>query len=247
MARLLTNAELWSHVTAVGVIRDVSGGGSTTIATTALAVGDTAVTLAAASSFANDDLIRIGDESNEEVAVIESGGGTTSLVLSSGVAYAHAVGEAVVEQERTVLGDVADDGIDVEYQADRTQVNAATRRERLAFLIGNVNARMTFDVRNHSLENVAATLGVSEGNITGAGSAADPSVMDATPDDWDEQANQSFYFTGALKNGTTVEIQLWRTSVDPNKTVTYARGGSPSLPFAVDVGHVRYYSPVAPA
>lgn len=245
MARLLTNAEIFAAVDSVGVIRDTSGGVATTVAT-AVAAGDSLVPVAAAGALATDDICRIGNEANEEVVIIESLS-TNDITTVSELAYAHAVGEDFVQQERTPIGDVSDDGFDVEFQVDRNQVNAATRRERLCFLVGNMNARLSFSLEGHSQENLLAAVGAPESGIHGAGSAADPSVADMTPDVFDTQLNQSWYFTGSLKNGTTVEVQVWRTQVDPNKTINYTRGNPALIPVAVDLGHTRYYQPAPPA
>ena len=242
MARLLTNADIWSHVTAVGVLRDVSGGMTSTVAVAATAKGDTSIEVAAIGTLTTDDPFRVGDDNNEEVGFVESVSSNV-ITTKNELAFAHEIGEALVEQERTVLGQLTDDGVDVEHQADRNQINAATRRERLGFLIGNTNDRVTFALRNHSLENIMAAMGVPEGNIGGAGTAADSSTADLTHDDWDTVENQAFYFTGALKNGTTVEVHLWRTEMDPNSTISYVRGQAADIPFALDGGHVRYFSP----
>lgn len=246
MARLLTNAEIWDAITTVGVLRDDSVD-STTVAAAA-AVDQPDFEVAAAGTIAADDILRIGNEANQEVVIVEALASTTVTCVSN-LAYAHAIGEPVESQVRTVVGDISDDGLDVEFQADRNQVNAATRRERLAFLIGNVNARCSFSLEGHSQENLAAALGILEANQHGAGSAADPYVMDMTPDDWAETdlLFQSWYFLGSLKNGTTVEAQFWRTQIDPNSTRNYGRGNPTLIPVAVDVGHVRYYQPAPPA
>lgn len=242
MARLLTNADIWSHVTAVGRFTDLSGGASSNLAVADVAKGATSVEVAAIGAYAVDDPIRIGDDSNEEVGFIESIS-VNVITLKNELAFAHVIGEATAEQVRTVLGQLTDDGVDVEHQADRNQINAATRRERLGFLIGNTNDRITFALRNHSLENILAAMGIPEGNIGGAGTAADPSTADVTHDDWDTVENQAFYFTGALKNGATVEVHIWRTEMDPNATISYVRGQAADIPFAIDGGHVRYFQP----
>lgn len=245
MPRTNTNAELFAELDRVGVIRDVSSGVETTIATAAVDEGDTEIEVADGTGLAAGDLLRIGTGAVQEVAVIE-GVVDDTITLVSELAYDHAIGEDVVEQERTVLGDVTDDGVGTELQIGRSQINAATQKERYAFLDEYVNGRVTFGVLNHSIENLLASLGIDEANIHGAGSAADPYVADETPDDINAVENQSFYFTGSLKNGTVVEVQLWRTSVDANRAIQYVRGGDGNpIPFAVDYGHRRTISPAA--
>jgi len=215
---------------------------TSTVAVADTAKGATSIEVAAIGALATDDPFRVGDDNNEEVGFVESIASNV-ITTKNELAFAHVIGEAFVEQERTVLGQLTDDGVDVEHQADRNQINAATRRERLGFLIGNTNDRFTFALRNHSLENIMAAMGVPEGNIGGAGSAPDPSTADLTHDDWDTVENQSFYFTGAIKNGATFEIHIWRTEMDPNQTKSYVRGQATDIPFAIDGGHVRLFTP----
>ena len=246
MARRRTNAELWASISGVGVIRDKASGHLNTTLSAAITAGVTVIPVTAGTNSANGDIIRIGNEDNYEVGVIESGGGTTSLTLVSPTAYAHAAAEPVVEQEKVLLGDTTDQGIGVEIQAERNQVNAATKRAALAHLIGQVNARLSFGVLNHSLENLLTAVGASD-TLLGAGTAADPFIADWDFDDFDTVSFYSMYFTGALKSGEVVEIQAWRASFDPNKAIQYARGaadGAP-IPYAVDVKHVRYIMPAA--
>ena len=245
MARLNSSDELWTEVTEGGFIKDQpTTPASSTIATTALIVGDTAVEVAAASTFANDDLIRIGTGSSMEVGQIEAGGGTTSLTLYSGVVLAHAIGEPVFEQVKVDLGDISEDGVTRETSVDRNEFRVATQAGNYAVLISNAGARISWNLVNHSLENVLASLGIDETNITGAGSAADPFVGHVDPDAFNELLNHSLYFIGALKDGTQYEIRGFNCDFDANQTMTYARGNPALLPMAADVQRFVYITPL---
>lgn len=246
MARTNTNAELFKELDQVGVIRDVSSGASGSV-NTATVKGDTTIVLGSGegTNFAEDDYIRVGTGKTQEVAQIESIAADT-LTLVSALAYAHSAAESVVEQEKVQIGDLTDDGISTATEIGRSQVNSATSREFYAMLDEYFKGQTTFSVLNHSLENLLASLGIDEDNVHGSGTSADPSVADETPDDINGVENQSWYFTGTLNNGTAVEVQLWRCSVDGNRSIQYVRGGDGSpIPFTVDYGHRRTLQPAA--
>jgi hypothetical protein len=84
---------------------------------------------------------------------------------------------------------------------------------------------------------------MDEANMHGAGTAADPTVGDLNPDQFDELTNIAVYFAGSLKDGTTIEVQGWDADFDPNQSITYLRGQAVTIPFAADVKHIRYYDP----
>jgi hypothetical protein len=244
MARKNTNEELWLEVSAAGVYRDLTAGATGTIDTQAAAAqSDVVLGTGEGSSFSTGDIIRIGGGNVAEWAEVESIA-TDTLTLVSLLAFTHEVGEAVVEQESVDLGAVSEDGITRETTVERTEIRAATQASAYANLTTSVGQRLTWNLLNHSLENVMICLGLDEANIHGAGSAADPDVADLIADDMGGLANHALWFTGALNDGSDFEIQGWAAEFDPNQTLTYLRGQAVLLPIAADIQHIRYITPL---
>jgi hypothetical protein len=244
MARLNTNEELWTEVTEAGVFRDQPTTPASSTLSADEAAGSASIAIAAASTFADDDFIRIGSGNDLEVAQIKSGGGTTTLTLYSDTLIDHLTGATVYEQVKVNLGDVSEDGITRETSVDRNEFRVATQAGVYATLITSANARMSWNLVNHSYENVLASLGIPETNVTGAGSVADPYVAHVDPEAYNTASNESLYFQGALKDGTTYEIRGFSADYDANQTMTYARGNPALLPLAADVKRLAYITPV---
>jgi hypothetical protein len=243
MARTLRKAELWSHVTQVGVIREKTGThGATTVKTGAGGVADAvSIPVTAFTNFTDLDLLLVGNAELMECNA-EEGAGADPLLLKYPLYRAHAAGEPVVAAAKTVLGDISDEGVTAGVSGgDFNAVRSATKRLVQAYLIGHIEEVVEFKVENFNLENLAATAGESDvpgataGPITGAGTAADPYrlVVDGT-DIAVPAIVQAFYFTGALKGGGAVEIQAWGAEVDPTAmTAQYQRGQVAYIPFRI--------------
>jgi hypothetical protein len=242
MARTLRKAELWSHVTQVGVLRTVSGGGSTTVATAPVAGAVTVALADGVTSFTNGDPLLLGTAEQMEVNQIEAAPNNTEP-LKYPIFRAHAIGEPVVEAVKIVLGDIDDSGVTAGVSGgDFNAVKSATKRLVQAYLIGHLEEVIEFKVENYNLENLASAMGVSDvpnattGPITGAGVVADPYrlVLDGTNITSGPAIVQAFYFTGALKGGGLVEIQAWGAEVDPTAlTAQHQRGQPAYIPFRV--------------
>jgi hypothetical protein len=243
MPRLNTSDELWVAVSSAGFVTDETAGtpGSTT-SDAVYSAGDTVLSVVSETNFATGDLVRLATGSSMEIAIVESTA-AGSLTMESGIAFAHASGIVLVEQQRVDLGDISDDGVTRESSVERTEIRAATQAGTYATLVTNANARLGWNLLNHSLENVMFALGIDESNITGAGTAADPYISDINPDNFNELTNIAIYFAGSLRDGTTVEVQGWNCDFDPNATISYLRGQAVSIPFAADVQHIRYLMP----
>jgi len=244
MARLNSSDELWTEVTEGGFILDATAGtpGSTTTDTAATA-GDVLVSVVSETNFGVGDLFRVGTGSTMEVCEVETtAAGQINLV--SALVLDHVSGSAVVEQAKTDLGDISEDGVTRETSVDRNEFRVATQAGNYAVLISNAGARISWNLVNHSLENVLASLGIDESNITGAGTTIDPFVGHVDPDAFNELLNHSLYFIGALKDGTQYEIRGFNCDFDANQTMTYARGNPALLPMAADVQRFVYITPL---
>ena len=243
MARLNTNAELWGALSQFGIMTDSTAGVDTTLSSSA-AEGATSLTPASVAGASTlGDYIRVGSRGNYEVAQIESAS-TVAFTLKSKLAYDHSTGEAVHELDRTDLGDTSDDGVQVEVQADRTRIDSATQRHAYDWNINHTNYRCTVNLENLSPENFLTALGITDDNVHGAGTTADPYVSDWTPDDIDGMDPVHFWARGTRKNGDVVEVQFWNARIDPTKTMTFARGQDAPAALVFDCSHVRVLQPV---
>ena len=247
MARTNTNAELWAALSQFGYMDDSTGAGkiSTTLGTSE-AEGQTALTvvLVANSTIAAAKYVRVGASGNSEVAQVETAT-TVVITLKSQIAYGHASGEAVAELTRTNLGDTTDDGVQWEVVADRTRIDAATQRHAYGHHINHTEYRVTVSLENLSNENMAVMMGIPETANHGAGTTADPTIVDWTPDDIDTIDPLSFWARGTLKNGTLVEMQAWDCDIDPSKTFQIARGQDAPGQLVFNTRHIRWINPAS--
>lgn len=216
MTRLNKKAELWSYVSNVGVFRDNTGAGNTTLQAAANA-GATTISIVLNTGFAAGGWCRIGAgeamEVNQQVGAL-TGAGPYTMTLLYPLAFAHVVGEAVVGQTQTDLGHVSDKGVTVDIKGDHNVVKSAVRRLALGYLIGHAEIEMGFELVGYALENLATALGQLEADITGAGTAPNPNRLVANPDLYAEQNDLSFYFRGFRKDATPVYGFLWGVELD---------------------------------
>lgn len=244
MARLNTNEELWVAVSEVGVLRD-GGTGAGTLASAA-SNGDGSVTLdtGEGSAYAANDYIRIGSGNTTEVWQVESVA-TDTVTIRGSIVFEHAAGTVHNEQVKTNLGDISEDGVTRETTSDRQEFRVATQAGVYATLLVSSGLRLSWNLVNHSLENVLASLGVPESVLAGTGTAADPYTAPIDPDTFDTVTGESLYFAGSLEDGTTIEIRGCNAQYDANQTMTYARGNPALLPMLADVSLLIYLSPAA--
>ena len=233
--RLNTSAELWKHLDEAGVIVDTPSGASQLV-NAAAAKGDTSLTIDAAGAFADNDLIRIGTGDELEVNEIESGGGTTTLTLMTGLAYAQAVGQPVVEQEKRNVGHVAEGGVTMDATEETFEVAAATSAKVLVERTTGVTQRITWPGLNWSMRNAAIAVGLDEDNdILGAGTAADPYVLRWIADEMNSFINASMYFQGVREDDKIFEVRGWNVKFDLNRSATFARNAAAELPMGGNV------------
>lgn len=242
MARSNTNAELWSALSQFGYMDDSTGTFMSTTLSSSEAKGQSVLSVVITTNGSSHDYFRVGNSGNSEVAQIETAT-TVAITMKSLLAYGHASAEPVVELTRTDLGDISDDGVAWEIVADRTRVDAATKRHGYAHHINHTEYRVTVALENLSNENMAVMMGIPETAITGAGTVADPSVVDWTPDDIDTIDPVHFFARGTLKNGTTIELQAWDCDIDPSKTFTIARGQDAPGQVVFNARHIRWLNP----
>lgn len=245
MTRLNKKAELWSYLSNVGVFRDSTANGNTTLQAAASA-GATTLSLVGNTGWSAGQWLRIGGaipagsqaggetmEINQQSGAL-SGAGPYTQTLLYPVAIAHAVGEAVVAQSQTDFGHLTDAGVKVDVKGDHNVVKSAIRRLALGYLIGHVEIEAEWEVIGYNTENIASALGMKESDQTGAGTAGNPFRLYANPDLYDEENDLSFYFRGFRKDATPIYAFLWGCEVDFSAVLSqFQRGKEAGIVFRV--------------
>lgn len=243
MARKNTNEELWTVCSEFGVLRDATAGtpGDTTTDAAASA-GDTSISVVSETDFSVGDWIRIDGGNKMEVQkVLTTAAGTINL--EDQLAFDHVSGIAVKELERVILGDITDDGVTRDTEVETAEIRAATQAGTYATLTVNVSGQISAALLNHSPENLLASLGIAETELRGTGGTSDPWITDIDFNNIGTVINEALYLTGAMNDGTTVEIQGWGVEWEGTQSINYVRGGTVSLPVVANVKHFRYYMP----
>lgn len=239
MSRLNTKSEVIADVTEVGIMTDVSGGWSTTL-DGAVSEGATALTVADGSSVQDSDKFRLGDRPYIEAGIVESGGATANLTLQSVVSDDYDSGEAVVEVEDTPIGDLTEDGIEVQYDGGDTAIRSGTHKGVWQYIpSGDRAISVAYAMLNLSMENLAESVGMDPSTrIAGAGTTADPYIIDIREDRFAEQPLRIWYFLGARLDGAVVRVEAFAGKVfAPGGSVSYAQGQASELPFLIRVLH----------
>lgn len=235
MARINTNAEVWAGVTEFGAIRDVDAGASTTLSAAAAAgVKVLPVSDDLTGTLQAGDYVRVGRDNLLEVHVVDSLT-VTDITLETELVRDHDAAEPVVEQELVNWGAVADDGVNVDHSGTQTEINAVTQADAYVTLLQNVLATISCNLLNYSPENIAATLGIPESEITGTGAAGDPFQIFQSGDTIATVQNTSLYCRGFRRDNSTYEIIGFDATFDPNQAKNLLRGQQVNLPISADV------------
>lgn len=240
MPRARNATEVFARLSEAGYIKDVDGGYSTTLANGVTADGSTkTVEVDDASSVSVDDIVRLDTRGILEVHVVnavDTGVTPNTVTFDSVVAFDHDSGAALAEQEKVVLGEVTDDGINEDITADRTEINVATRSPVYTRLITAVDARLEFSVENVNVENYLISVGIDDADVTGSGtqSSMEQAIVDGDAV-IDGINNASMYFIGVMEDGDSVEVQGWNAEIDPNRSRTWNTGTGAPVPMAADV------------
>lgn len=244
MARLNTNAELWSHLSSFKVLWDSTTGLSTTVSTGGCSSGgSTCGTAATSTGLAAGDYVRIGPRGGTEIAWIEAKS-TAGFTAKNEYIESHSSGESVVEQVVTDLGDIADSGISVDVTADVTTINVATQRHAYAHHVAHTDYACTVQLENLSVENLLTCMGIPDSQIHGAGSTADPYVADWVSDRIDTITPLNFLGQGTRKDGTNIDVLFMDCDFNPAKTIALARGQDAPVEFTFYARLIRWMNPV---
>jgi hypothetical protein len=235
-------SKILNRVAAAYVVRDSTGTfGSTTVSPAALAKGATSINIASGTNFANGDVIRIGSGDEMELCRVTAGGGTTTLTVANPLAFAHAIGEAVVEQTVYDLGDTDEGGVTLEATGEVIDLTAATKRLVFQSLTGYVSLSGMVQLHGLSMHNLAVALGIPFASVTGAGTAADYYQLVTDGNDFLSEQNMSFIVVGTTMDGSVVRCELWGCDMDYSSiSFTLGRGKATPVPlkFVASAGGV---------
>lgn len=247
MTRLNTNAELWAYLSNFYVLWDSTSGLSTTVDSTGVdiaASGTTCPTAATAASLSSGvSYVRVGPRGGAVWSLVETST-TAGFVGVSQFGEALVHGDAVVEQIKTDLGDIADSGISVDVTGDVTTINVATQRHAYAHHVAHTDYACTVQLENLSIENLLTSMGIGDGNKHGGSTTSDPDVADWTPDNIDTINPLAFIAEGTRKDGTNMRVEFWDCDFNPSKTFPLARGQDAPVEFTFYARHIRWAHPV---
>lgn len=247
MARLNTNAELWSHLSNFYVLWDSTSGVSTTVDSTAADVAATASTCGTAATTTGlstgTSYVRVGPRGGAVWALVEAAS-TVGFTAMSQFGETLQDGDAVVEQVKTDLGDISDAGVSVDVTGDVTTINVATQRHAYAHHVAHTDFGCTVQLENLSVENLLTSMGMNDSLRHGGGTTADPYVADWLSDNIDTINPLAFIASGTLKDGTNVDVEFWDCDFNPAKTIALARGQDAPLEFTFFARVIRWKHPV---
>jgi hypothetical protein len=240
MARLNNKKELWSHLTQVQAVRDATGTFGSTSLTAAAAAGAVSLTVAAITNFAVGQTIRVGAGETAEFVRIHGStapvGTTITLDNATPLQFAHAIGDATVQQALTDPGHIDDGGLTISFRGNVDDVNSAVQRMLFAQQTGYLDIAIAFGLLGYNVENLALAHGMLESNILGAGTTAQPRVLRMDASKFGEQLDAGWVFTGARKDGKTVRITAMGCEMDlAGLSFQLARGSKLALPVKAKV------------
>lgn len=227
MPRLNTNVEVIKDITVAGYISDAGGGGNSTLSA-ATAIGATTAVVVSATGFLAGDLVRIGTGNQLEENIVDSIA-TNTLTLRSPLVYAHAIGEAAMERQKVVTGEVADSGVKISTTAAVNKLKTATTKGVYLTMYTDADYMVEWQVVNHSLENVATMHGMPEAAITGTGTTNSPRRLVTTMANLMTVTNISTFLIGHRNDGVTQEVQVWNVDLTPTGDRTYVTGSGVPL------------------
>jgi hypothetical protein len=226
MARLNHKGEYWSHLESALVFRDLAAGANENIASAA-AKGATLITVDDGTNYTNGDPIRIGTRDKMEFNEITTKS-VDDLNLRFPLAFARSVGEACVEQEEFELGHVTTDGVTIDFQGNHNAVPAGTKRLVVTYLAEHTEFVFDLALLGFAQENWALAVGQSEDDVDGSGTEAAPTTLAVTADDFNEDNDLCWRFTGKRKDDQTVLLDLWACEVDFTAISEALRRGAPT-------------------
>lgn len=201
---------------------------STTLSANA-AAGASSFTVTSATGLAIGKVIRVGAGEHAELVQISNLVSTT-VTPARALRRAHDSGEAVVEQTLYDLGPSAGPpGLTI--NGETTEVDVENSRLLFALLNGFLDLEMTNTLAGVTPYTFAVGLGIPLANVKGAGTSADPKVIQSDGSEIGTAVNQCVVLLGVTNDGTPVLMELWGAESDyTGFQVTFARGVAFTVP-----------------
>lgn len=223
-------------VTGYYLFTDTPTGASTSVSTTAIAAGDTSFTLTSATGLAIGKDIRLGTGETAELVRISNLVSTT-VTTAKPMLFAHAVGEAVVEQSALNLGVPEADGVKLNVSVESTDVFNAIQRLGYGSLIGYADMTLSWRFMAITADIIALALGLPRANVIGDGTAAaqtgtvGPRLFTTDGVTMGALANMHAVVTGTLNDGSNLKLTCNGLSFNPTVfTTTFSRGQLATVP-----------------
>ena len=133
------------------------------------------------------------------------------------------------------LGELAEDGLTLDAEAQETEVNSGSQRDVYARLVGRSSQSLSGTLLNLSIPNFAFVFGLDEdaGNITGTGTAGDPYILTVDAEKFGEQPARLYYAQGLRKNGDVIRLEATARVRAPAVNTSLAQGQVGGLPFSL--------------
>lgn len=229
MARTNTGEELWRKLTEVAMYRIVSAGGSTTTSG-AITQGQQTITVGSTTNFLiNDPVIFSGDQ-GVWLDSLSGTPGTATLVTTWKVPVGTASGASVWEAVKTVLGHPTEEGPSIQPTFTQTAIRSAIQDLPLQYISGQGEIGVGLPLLGFNVENWMTMFGIPETNVTGAGSAADPTQGYIGGTLFGTQTTQVLRLTGSRFNGSTVVLDFNDAKPEASGSLSLNRTAASSLP-----------------
>lgn len=231
MPRLNSGQEIFKELTSLSkyIIQPTTPGDELT--TVAVAVGDSTVTVAGTTNFADlEPVFIIGDGGTELNAI--AGSPVAAMPVLYKTAFAQSIGARFVEALEIPLGHIDEAGVTYGATRPLTPVESAVSRLPIAFIAQGADMVAGFNLLGYNNLNLQEALGMTE-NETGAGTLADPYQVGIGRLDIGNQGVQCYRALGVRKDLSTVQVDFLNATVEVS--LNSALGANTPATYAVSI------------
>lgn len=231
MPRTLDFNELFRKLDSLQVFRQVSGGGSTSLAA-ALASAASVVNVASMTSFASGDPVFIIGSGGTELNAITAVTPTSAVPLLYKANFAQASGASFVEAVATSLGHIQANGIVMNASQPMTPINSAFDALPLTYIYGYGELSATFGLLGFNGLNLQTALGIPESE-QGAGTSGDPYQVGLSGATMGTQGIQCFRAMGSRHDGKTIMLDFNNAKIAMEGAVNLQRTAEAAIPCSI--------------
>lgn len=218
----------WRGLTEVGLY--VANPGVNTTLTAIAALGAQALVVASSANAASGDVLKVGTGSEAEFPVIDAVVDANNVTLRTKLLHDHPIGDAVVEQTKTRIAAITEEGVSIETSGSVRTIREADTPLEAGIIPEDVMIALSFALGEINLANYARALGIPAALIVGNRLPLDVDIGTADID--------GLYVLGKNQNGDTIEIGLWgfsqtlqeiRTKISNHGISTIPLNGKPAI------------------